>query len=168
MDYAMRLIQNTPISKTYNYYESKYISRNYLKMSDFPKYPTMNILLIDDDEIYQKAMKAILEMYFSVNVYSSPNPVAGFQVLGKEKIHAIILDMQMPMMDGMTALEALKNNPATQNIPVIGCSSLADKNLILRLGKLKISAYLMKPFDREIAVQKISKVLETIKLPEGN
>jgi chemosensory pili system protein ChpA (sensor histidine kinase/response regulator) len=71
----------------------------------------------------------------------------------------IILDVNMPQMDGWQFLTILRASPATKSIKVIMCT---ERNLIKeveRAGELGVSGYIFKPFDTERVLKKIKEAL---------
>lgn len=80
----------------------------------------------------------------------------GIDLAIKHQPDLIIMDIQMPVIDGLTATRALKNNHATSSIPIIALTAMAmkgDRENILAAG---CDCYLMKPI-------KLDKLLGTIK-----
>ena len=120
------------------------------------------ILIIDDDESNLQFMSTILQHELKTQVECKKNPKEAFEYLKTTKPTLIILDMQMPVMDGLTALKYLRTFPSTEKIPVIACTALASKDLILRLVQLGIMDYLVKPLEKDAFVEKIGKHLSTI------
>ena len=68
----------------------------------------------------------------------------------------ILLDIMMPEMDGYEVLQHLKNNPETNNIPVIIMSALSDMQSIVKGYQLGATEYVTKPFQREELVKRVA------------
>ena len=120
------------------------------------------ILIVDDDEAVQQTMFTIIEHEIKCKVICTSNPKQAFEFLKNGDPTIIILDMQMPVMDGLTALKYFKTFPSTENIPVIACTATANKELLLNLVKLGINDYLVKPIDKTTFVEKIFKILRMV------
>ncbi|MCX6153343.1 MAG: response regulator [Candidatus Kapabacteria bacterium] len=123
----------------------------------------IKILIIDDSDVVRKFMRKLLEISFKAYVHECENPKDAFTYLKDNEIDIIILDMQMPIMDGLTALKYLRANPRFVNTPVIACTALSSSNLLVQLGQLKIADYIVKPASTELIIQKVSKVIESFR-----
>ncbi len=103
----------------------------------------MNILVCDDDREIVRAIEIYLhnEKY---NVFSAYNGSEALEVLERENIHLVIMDIMMPIMDGIRAVVTLRKG---YNVPVIMLSAKsedADKVLGLNMGA---DDYVTKPFN---------------------
>ncbi len=102
-----------------------------------------NILICDDEKDIVNA----LQIYLSdpeYRIYTACNGKEALDILEKEEIHLVLLDIMMPVMDGMTALAGIRKN---SNIPVIlltAKSEDTDKILGLNVGA---DDYITKPFN---------------------
>jgi putative two-component system response regulator len=72
----------------------------------------------------------------------------------------ILLDVMMPEMDGYEVLERLRNNPATQQIPVVFLTALTDATEMERGLKLGAADYITKPFQPTVLMARVSVQLE--------
>ena len=103
----------------------------------------MNILVVDDE----KEIADLVEIYLvsdGYKVYKASNALEGLEILEKETIHLVLLDIMMPGMDG---LEMCRKIRETNNIPIIMLSARsADLDKILGLGT-GADDYVTKPFN---------------------
>ena len=103
----------------------------------------INILVVDDE----KEIAELVEIYLvsdGYKVYKADNAQAGLDILEKETIHLVLLDIMMPGMDG---LEMCKKIRETNNIPIIMLSARStDLDKILGLGT-GADDYVVKPFN---------------------
>jgi signal transduction histidine kinase/CheY-like chemotaxis protein len=113
-----------------------------LNESGFLSLTSNAILAIDDDieilSLYERFLKP-----HGFNVVSLTNPQKAVERAKQIKPFAITLDVMMPQKDGWQVIKELKSDPDTQNIPVIICSILEEKEKGLSLGA---TDYLVKPF----------------------
>lgn len=79
--------------------------------------------------------------------------------LGITKPDLILLDLMMPEMDGLQVCEAIKNNPQTQEIPVIFLTASQDQHNLLAAFALGAADYIVKPFLREEVLARIDNQL---------
>jgi two-component system chemotaxis response regulator CheY len=70
----------------------------------------------------------------------------------------------MPEMDGLSLLLSIRNEPFTSKCPVILFSTESEKNIILSALGIGITDYLIKPFDKLLAKEKIKKTLLKLNL----
>lgn len=118
-----------------------------------------NVLIIDDSEAYRMMMKKVIELYFYANVYMAENPGDAFEMIPKINPDLIILDMQMPVMDGFTALKNIRSIEATRETPVVAFTALSTSTLVAELVKWKINDFIKKPTTTEIIVKKLQQFL---------
>src|SRR5438552_3599208 len=117
------------------------------------------ILTVDDSKtirlIVAKAFK-----HFDCDVFEASNGVEGLAVAVREKPSVIILDLTMPVMDGAEMLSKLKSNPDLKSIPVIMLTAEAGRENVLRIAKMGVRDYLIKPFKEEILIDRAGRVIE--------
>jgi two-component system chemotaxis response regulator CheY len=114
-------------------------------------------LIIDDSSVIRKVARRILESFgFSINEASD-----GRQALDaclKQMPDAILLDWNMPVMDGYEFLRALRAMPGGDRPKVVFCTTENDLAHIARAMHAGADEYIMKPFDREIVEAKFQEV----------
>jgi len=105
----------------------------------------IKVLIVDDSSVVRQTMKNILESDRKIEVIGTANdPFIAAQKIRKEVPDVIVLDVQMPKMDGITFLQKIMNQ---HPIPVVICSMLTEKNSALALKALEYGAVevLQKP-----------------------
>ncbi|MDJ0705861.1 MAG: response regulator [Leptolyngbyaceae cyanobacterium MO_188.B28] len=109
---------------------------------------TSKILLsIDDEESISKVIQVALEMMAGWTVLIANSGVEGITMAETQKPDAILLDVEMPVVDGLKTLHRLQENPLTQNIPVVFLTCWPHFVNQGELGKLGVKAVIEKPFD---------------------
>ena len=106
----------------------------------------MKILIVDDNLTNRKLCRAILVCEGHL-IEEATNGVEGLEAARREQPALILMDIQMPEMDGLEALKRLQADPATREIPVVALTSYAmkgDREGLLRAGFVD---YLSKPLD---------------------
>ena len=102
------------------------------------------IMAIDDNpDVLQIMQRYAQDSRYEM--FTTPNPAQVFALAKQYRPKAIILDVMIPEIDGWKILGRLKENPATQDIPVIICTVLPQEELAHSLGAV---AFLKKPFSR--------------------
>jgi diguanylate cyclase (GGDEF)-like protein len=117
------------------------------------------ILVVEDEEILRELLRDVLEQA-GFNVVVSPDGKDGLEKIYSENPDLILLDCQMPKMDGYEVLQNLRKDPIMINKPVIMLtvkSSEADQLKGINLG---VDDYVTKPFNQQILIAKIKTILE--------
>jgi CheY-like chemotaxis protein len=105
------------------------------------------ILLIDDDDDIREVLATCLELLGGWEVFSAFSGNVGIEMAKAKQPDAILLDVMMPDMDGLSTLRALKDEPTTRNIPVIMLTAKAQASEQKYFANLNVSGVLKKPFD---------------------
>lgn len=124
-----------------------------------------NVLVVDD----QKNVRTILEFNLKRNGFEVITAEDGEEALlaAEKNLPALmLLDIMMPGIDGFQVLEKLKANEKTASIPVLVVSAKGTEDDILRAMKLGARDYVVKPFNLELLVQKVYRLLDQNAPPE--
>lgn len=103
------------------------------------------ILYIDDDEVSQKIISKALSKHF--DVVSELSGTNAMVLADKENPNLILLDLNMPNVDGFEILTYLRNHPTLSSIPIICVSGDREENTRRRANELGASKYMPKPID---------------------
>ena len=121
--------------------------------------PGLAVILVgDDDPVVRVAIQRSLES----NGYRcrlADDGATTFAMARTEPPDAIILDINMPGMDGFQVLYSLRNVWATRFIPVLMLTASHDRQDVMRGGLLGASDYMTKPFDLETLVTRVDRLL---------
>jgi two-component system cell cycle response regulator DivK len=102
------------------------------------------ILIIEDNPANMK-LACLLLGKGGHSVLTAIDAEAGLAVARAERPELILMDIQLPGMDGLTATELLKGDPATANIPVIALTAMAMKEDQEKTRLAGCDAYIAKP-----------------------
>jgi len=119
----------------------------------------VKILTVDDSKTIRMIVAKAFRPY-ECEVLEASNGVEGLAVASKEKPNVIILDVTMPVMDGPEMLAKLKSNPDLRSIPVVMLTAEAGKENVLRIAKMGVRDYLVKPFKEELIVERVGRIVE--------
>jgi CheY-like chemotaxis protein len=108
---------------------------------------TKRILIIDDEQDIREATQICLEVSGDWEVFTAASGKEGLTKASAQQPDAILLDVMMPDMDGITTLEELQANPETQDIPVILLTAKAQPAERRHFTQLKVAAVITKPYD---------------------
>ncbi|GHV89818.1 hypothetical protein AGMMS50268_03210 [Spirochaetia bacterium] len=115
------------------------------------------IMAVDDLPTNLAITKAILEDLFDLRLCESAR--AAMEILDKEKISLILLDIEMPEMSGFEFLQQLRQNPDTREIPVIFVTSYISTEFIDRAIASGAEGYIVKPLVPDTLIKRINAVL---------
>jgi two-component system cell cycle response regulator DivK len=116
------------------------------------------ILIVEDNDKNRRLIADILN-YYGYVVMEATNGQEGIDLTREFKPDLIFMDMQMPVMDGFTAIKILKNDPTTKHIKIIAITSFAmvgDKERILSAGA---DEYIPKPVNTMELPARVEKLL---------
>jgi two-component system, chemotaxis family, chemotaxis protein CheY len=82
------------------------------------------------------------------------------QMLGREHFDVAILDINMPQLDGISVVKALRRSPKLKNLPIVILTSDSREEVVLRLHALGIVDYIVKPLNFETALLKLAMIPE--------
>lgn len=122
------------------------------------------ILSVDDSRMIHTLINKGFAPYDVQMVFAS-NGAEGLEVAAKEKPDVILLDVTMPVMDGVECLGKLKADPALKDIPVIMLTAEAGKENVLKIAKMGVRDYIVKPFTEANVIDRVSRLV-TLK-PKG-
>ena len=105
------------------------------------------ILLIDDEDDIREVATMTLETMAGFEVITAPNGIAGIAKAESERPEAILLDVMMPGIDGMTTFQRLQESETTRSIPVIFMTAKVQAADRKRLADLGARGVIAKPFD---------------------
>jgi CheY-like chemotaxis protein len=116
------------------------------------------VLAVDDSKTLRMIVARNLRP-FGIEIVEAENGSVGLSKAQAEQPDLILLDFNMPVLDGYQTLEALKKDSATKNIPVIMLTTETVKETVVKLIKLGLRDFIAKPFSREALLQKVNPVL---------
>ena len=110
------------------------------------KFADKHILIVDDFENMHKLIKSNLISQKYRNFHSAMNGVEALQVCERHSIDLIITDWNMPKMDGLELLIAIRANAATANIPVLMITAETNDIQVSRAINAGVNEFMVKPF----------------------
>lgn len=117
------------------------------------------ILVIEDNPLNMKLVKQLIQIahYHVAEAYNAED---GIQLARKKQPDLILLDVQLPGMDGLSASKVIKNDPATKNIPIIALTAHAMRGDELKAKAAGCDAYLSKPIDTKVFFKTLDTYLK--------
>jgi CheY-like chemotaxis protein len=124
-----------------------------------PKSQNYNVVIAEDNIEHQKLIKKLIEKY-NVNIDIVNNGQELIDKLAYGRTYdLVIMDIQMPIMDGYTATEIIRKNPAYSNLIIIGLTAFAmqgDEQIAFSKG---MNDYITKPVTKQTLYRALSRHL---------
>lgn len=113
------------------------------------------VLIVEDEETIQRLFKGVLEKV-GYKIIIAGDGEQGVQLASKEKPDLILMDVQMPIKNGLEATKEIKGNPLTNNIPVVALTALAMKGDEERVRAAGCDDYISKPVQIRALLEKVA------------
>ena len=122
-----------------------------------------NVLIVDDAAINRELLAFILQDRYQV--FQAENGKQAIEMIeSKERIYRLVLlDIQMPVMDGFGFLDYMKKKDMLKNLPVIVISGDSSDASVLHAYKLGAVDFFSKPFSPEIILNRVHNILSLYK-----
>ncbi|RMC31327.1 response regulator [Paracoccus alkanivorans] len=118
----------------------------------------LHVMVVDDMTVSRALIEQALDWMKIPNVRYEANGEAAFRKLAASPVHLVISDYNMPGMDGLALLEALRGNKSTARIGFILITGTANREMITRGQKAGMNNFIAKPFTKE----DLLKCIETV------
>lgn len=120
-----------------------------ISLQEFSKFRETNILLVEDNFINQKVILSILGKS-GIHIEVANHGQEALDKLKQDtKFHLILMDINMPVMDGYEASKRIRNNTKFDNLPIIALTALTSPQEIESMFDVGMNAYLAKPLKKE-------------------
>jgi len=119
----------------------------------------VKILLVDDSTTMRRIQKNTLEKLGYTEVMEAGDGQEAIASLKKCKVDLVLMDWNMPNMNGLDALKAIKADPDLKSIPVMMVTSESEKTRIIEAIQSGAANYVVKPFQPETLKEKIQAVI---------
>jgi two-component system cell cycle response regulator len=121
----------------------------------------MKILSVDDSKTIRMIVGRTLKNY-DCTMCEASNGEEGLAAAASEKPDLIILDITMPVMDGVTMLTRLREDPNLKSIPVVMLTAESGRDNVAHIARLGVRDYLVKPFKEEQLIEKIGRIVPLV------
>ena len=117
------------------------------------------LLVVEDEEMLRRVMKELLERE-GFRVFEAADGVAALEELDRHAPDLMVLDLNLPRLDGYGVLSHLRARPATAKLPVIVLTAKGDEESEVRVFEFGATDYLTKPFRARALSARINAILE--------
>lgn len=121
----------------------------------------LNILIVEDNKDMRDYIRSILAEYY--NVLEASNGEEALHVLSSSNVDFVISDLMMPVMDGMELSHRIRSDFSISHIPILMLTAKTSDEARLEGYKAGVDSYLLKPFDENLLLARISGILENRK-----
>lgn len=118
----------------------------------------MKILVVDDHESMRKIEKQILNDLGYKNVDMADDGTTALPMLQNGSYDFVISDWNMPQMEGIDLLKAIRADDRIGKTPVLLVTAESKKEKIIEAAQAGVNDYVVKPFNAEILSEKISRI----------
>jgi len=124
----------------------------------------MNVLIVDDSKIVRRVLTNTMKRYFKppeyneLNLFEAEDGNVAMDVMKREQIDIILLDWNMPNMNGEEVVDAVRANKEWNKTRIIMATTEGGKSSVVKMIKKGANGYMVKPFNEE----SIFKTLDTI------
>ena len=120
---------------------------------------TLKVLIVDDQNSVRQMTRITLEELGMRQIHEAENGKDAFAIATVQPIDLIISDYNMPEMDGLGLLRAVRGHAALRKLPFILLTGRGDRELVVKAAQAGVNNYLVKPFTTPILREKIEQVL---------
>jgi two-component system chemotaxis response regulator CheY len=122
----------------------------------------MKILVVDDHESMRRIVKQALNDLGFKNVQLADDGSTALPMLKNESFDFLVSDWNMPEMQGIDLLKAVRADDNIKSLPVLMITAEAKKEQIIEAAKAGVNDYVVKPFNRETLNTKIENVFSKL------
>ena len=119
----------------------------------------LKVLIVDDQMSVRQFTRMTLEKMGIRLIHEAENGQDALQKAIGQPLDLIISDFNMPEMDGLALLRAVRGHQAIRKLPFILLTGRGDRELVVKAAQAGVNNYLVKPFNDVILRQKMEQVL---------
>jgi two-component system, chemotaxis family, chemotaxis protein CheY len=123
---------------------------------------SIKILVVDDFPTMRRIVRNLLKELQFTNVDEAEDGVAGLEKLKGGSYGLVVSDWNMPNMDGLEMLKAIRSDPTLSKTPVLMVTAEAKKENIIAAAQAGANGYVVKPFTAVTLEEKITRIFEKI------
>jgi two-component system, chemotaxis family, chemotaxis protein CheY len=124
--------------------------------------PKMKILVVDDFSTMRRIVKNVLKQLGYENVEEAEDGVQALSKLKTGGFGFMVSDWNMPNMDGLDLLKAVRADAAIKDLPILMVTAEAEKDKVVAAIQAGVNSYVVKPFTAEIFLEKMDKIFDKL------
>lgn len=122
----------------------------------------MKILIVDDFSTMRRIIKNLLRDLGFSNTHEADDGQTALPMLKNSHFEFLITDWNMPGMQGIDLLKAVRADPGLRNLPVMMVTAESKREQIIEAAQAGVNGYIVKPFTAQTLQEKIGKIFERI------
>ena len=119
----------------------------------------LKVLTVDDSKTIRMIVKKAFKQ-FDCELFEAENGVEGLASAAREKPDLIVLDITMPVMNGIEMLDKVNAEPGLKDIPVIMLTAESAQESVMQIAKMGVKDYVVKPFRGRDLIERVEKILK--------
>jgi len=123
----------------------------------------VNIMLVDDSRTIRNIQKRTLNQLGHTDIVEAEDGVVALAKFKEKVPDLMLIDWNMPNMNGLELVQNIRQTNKT--IPLIMCTTEAEKSRVLRASKAGVNNYIVKPFTTESLSEKINQPMAKVAAP---
>ena len=120
--------------------------------------PDMDVLVVDDASAMRRIIRGLLKELGFKNIREAENGQTALEELKRKKSDFVVSDWNMPVMNGIDLLRAIRSDDALKSVPVLMVTAEAKQENIIEAVKAGVSNYIVKPFNAQTLQEKLNKI----------
>ena len=124
-----------------------------------PNAVALKVLVVDDQNSVRQMTRMTLEEIGIRHIHEAENGLQAMEKASLQPLDLIISDFNMPQMDGLALLRAVRGHPVVRKLPFILLTGRGDRELVVKAAQAGVNNYLVKPFTAEVLRTKIEQVM---------
>jgi two-component system chemotaxis response regulator CheY len=138
-------------------------------ISGAPAYTTraMNILVVDDDDGCCQLLRDLLAQEPDCHMVFASNGAEAWWMLSDPKRHFDlgIVDIRMPVVDGISLLKRIRETPKFNELRIILCTGINERKIVREAAQYVVQHYIVKPYSSKAMLDKIHQVAQSVPQP---
>ena len=118
----------------------------------------MNILVVDDSESMRRIIIRMLNDMGYTNISQAENGVEAVNTVRRQAVDLILLDWNMPEMDGLATVKHLREQG--NRTPIVMVTTEGERSKVVTAAKAGVTNYILKPFEQDVLQRIVDSVLK--------
>ena len=123
-----------------------------------PAASAIKVMVVDDQTSMRAMIRRTLQDLGFKDIRDKAGPAEALDAIRADRVHLIISDFNMPDMDGLQFLEAVRGDPVIGKTVFIMLTGSADRDIVQRAAALGVNNYVVKPFAPAALKEKLERV----------
>ncbi|MBI4681973.1 MAG: chemotaxis response regulator CheY [Nitrospirae bacterium] len=123
---------------------------------------SIKVLVVDDFSTMRRIVKNLLRQIGYSNIDEAEDGAQAFSKLKNGGYGFVVSDWNMPNMDGLELIKAVRSDPELKGLPILMVTAEAEKEKVITAIQAGVNNYIVKPFTGEVLKEKMDKIIERL------